>query len=147
MADTMSNQLTGQDSDNSPDMSGTRRKVDIINGQTDTSLWDVCLSGCLSVRPKRLHDRVIPEEREPQMTTPVEMIKLGCSAGLSFAQIDERVMKAFPPLTVKDLIAAYREAARQQEAEARELEEWGRRRSASGGQWPSRNKRIISAGR
>ena len=62
------------------------------------------------------------------MTTPVEMIKLGCSAGLSFAEIDERVMKAFPPLTVKDLIAAYREAARQQEAEARELEEWGRRR-------------------
>jgi hypothetical protein len=42
------------------------------------------------------------------MTTPVEMIKLGCSARLSFAEIDERVMKAFPPLTVKDLIAAYR---------------------------------------
>jgi uncharacterized protein (DUF433 family) len=63
------------------------------------------------------------------MTTPVEMIKLGCSAGLSFAEIDERVMKAFPPLTVKDLIAAYREAARQQEAEARSSKNGaGRRR-------------------
>jgi hypothetical protein len=69
------------------------------------------------------------------MTTPVEMIKLGCSAG-PFAEIDERVMKAFPPLTVKDLIAAYREAARQQEAEARELEEWGRRRQLAEEQIP-----------
>jgi uncharacterized protein (DUF433 family) len=64
------------------------------------------------------------------MTTPVEMIKLGCDAGLSFEEIDERVMKAFPQLTVRALIAAYREAARQQEEEARQLEEYGRRRKA-----------------
>jgi hypothetical protein len=63
------------------------------------------------------------------MTTPVEMIiELGGDTGLSFEEIDERVMNAFQLLTVEGLIEAYREAGRQQLAEARQLEEWGRRR-------------------
>jgi hypothetical protein len=44
MADPMSSSTYWVGLGHSPDMSGTRPKVDIIHGQTDTSLWDVRLS-------------------------------------------------------------------------------------------------------